>query len=93
MAEIVEKTTGINYPDKGIWKKAVYFLKYHFHVVLYFYIWFGVFICGLVAPPDRVKELGSGVFTEGWHLSLLSCFVVLPWPVIYVIRFIRARRN
>ena len=79
--------TDIVYPQKGVFKKLVYFIKYHFHVILFFYVWFGLFICGLVAPPERVAELGSGLVTRGWHLSLLSALIVLPWPIIYIIRF------
>ena len=85
--------TDIVYPQKGIFKKLVYFIKYHFHAILFFYIWFGLFICGLAAPPDRVTKLGSDLITQGWHLSVLSMFIVLPWPIIYVIRFKYGRKN
>lgn len=85
--------TEIVYPPKGIIKKLVYFLKYHFHALLFFYVWFGLFVCGLAAPPQRVAGLGSGLVTRGWHLSLLSVFVVLPWPILYVIRFLSAGKD
>ena len=81
------------FPEKGIWKKTVYIVKYHFHAILFFYIWFGLFICGLAAPSERVVELGSAVITKGWHLSLLSTLIVLPWPIIYLIRFLRGSRD
>ena len=85
--------TEIAYPQKGVFKKLVYLIKYHFHVILLFYVWFGLFICGLAAPPERVAELGSGLITQGWHLSVLSVFTVLPWPIIYVVRFKYGRKN
>jgi hypothetical protein len=80
-------STEITYPAKGILKKLVYFIKYHFHALLYFYVWFGLFVSGLVAPTARVAALHSSLITSGWHLSLLSTLVVLPWPMIYIIRF------
>jgi len=63
--------------------------KYHLHIILYSYFWLGLFICGLAAPDWRVKELGSNLITKGWHLSLISLFLVLPVPVIYYIRIRR----
>lgn len=75
------------YPEKGIINKLFFVLKYHFHAILYFYVWFGLFVCGLAAPADRVAKLGSSLITQGWHLSLLSTILVLPWPLIYVLRF------
>ena len=83
--------TEIVHPQKGVIQKLVYFIKYHFHAILFFYVWFGLFVCGLAAPPERVAGLGSGLVTQGWHLSMLSVFLVLPWPIIYVLRFISAR--
>jgi len=80
-------STEIGYPEKGVAKKLVYLLKYHFHAILYFYVWFGLLVCGLAAPADRVAKLGSSLITQGWHLSLLSTILVLPWPLIYVLRF------
>lgn len=77
----------IAYPQKGFFKKIVYLLKYHFHAMLYFYVWFGLFICGLAAPQDRVSALHSSIISHGWNLSLLACLLVLPWPIIYVLRF------
>ena len=84
--------TEIVYPQKGIKNKLVYLIKYHFHAILFFYVWFGLFVCGMAAPQDRVAELGSGLITKGWHLSVLSVFLVLPWPIIYLIRFIHFNR-
>ena len=68
-------------------------LKYHLHIVLYSYFWFGLFVCGLVAPDWRVAELKSEVITEGWHLSLLSLVLILPVPVIYYVRVRRAQEK
>ncbi len=85
--------TNIVYPQKGFIKKLVYIVKYHFHVILFSYVWFGIFVCGLAAPTDRVADLGSGIITQGWHLSLMSIFIVLPWPIIYVIRFKFAKKT
>lgn len=73
----------------GIIKKLKDFLKDHLHIVLYLYFWFGLFICGLTAPDERVAELQSAVITKGWHLSLLSMVLILPVPIIY---FFRLRR-
>ena len=61
-------------------------LKNHLHVLLYTYFWFGLFVCGLSAPDQRVAELHSSLVTKGWHLSLLSLVLVLPVPVIYWLR-------
>lgn len=61
-------------------------IRYHLHILLYTYFWFGIFVCGLAAPEDRVKDLGSAVITQGWHLSLLSLVLILPAPVLYVLR-------
>ena len=91
MTEIEKRN--IAYPEKGIWNKLVYLIKYHFHAILYFYIWFGVFVCGLVAPQERIAELNSGVITEGWHISALSLAFILPWPVIYLLRFVFAKKD
>jgi hypothetical protein len=67
-------------------------LKYHFHIVLYTYFWFGLFVCGLAAPPERVAKLGSSVITQGWHLSLLSLVLILPVPVLYYLR-VRTKKS
>ena len=82
-----------SYPQEGVVKKIVYLIKYHFHIILLAYVWFGLFFCGLAAPPDRVTELGSNIVTQGWHLSALSTVLVLPWLVIYVLRFIYAKKQ
>jgi hypothetical protein len=70
----------------GFLDKLKYILKYHLHIILYSYFWFGLFICGLVAPDNRVIELESSLIGKGWHLSVLSLFLILPVPVIYLLR-------
>lgn len=69
-------------------KKLKDFLQYHLHIVLYTYFWFGLLICGLTAPDERVAQLQSEVITKGWHLSLLSLVLILPVPVLYGIRMV-----
>jgi len=66
------------------------FLKKHFHIILYSYFWFGLFICGLAAPDNRVALLESMIITKGWHISLLSLILILPVPIFY---FWRMRKN
>ncbi|HEY9161133.1 MAG TPA: hypothetical protein VIS94_08610 [Desulfomonilia bacterium] len=87
MNETSEKD--ISFPDKGLKRRIVWLLRYHFHVMLFLYVWFGLVICGLLAPDWRVEQLGSSLISKGWHLSVLSTLIVLPWPVIYFIRFRR----
>ncbi|MDC0231402.1 hypothetical protein OAK19_05500 [Aureispira] len=64
-------------------------IKYHLHILLYFYFWLGIFIGGLVAPIERIEMLNSNVITEGWHISLLSVFLIFPVFVIYSFRMKR----
>ena len=71
--------------------KVIHFLKYHLHIALYTYFWFGLFVCGLVAPPDKVAALETGLISKGWHLSLISVFLILPVPIIYLVRMRRDR--
>ena len=73
----------------GLFDKLKEFTKYHFHIVLYTYFWFGLFVCGLVAPENRISELGSSLITKGRHLSLLSLVLILPVPIIYYMRMRR----
>ncbi|MFA6034464.1 MAG: hypothetical protein WC889_16305 [Myxococcota bacterium] len=74
-------------------KRVAYLVRYHLHAMLFFYVWLGLFVCGLVAPDERVAGLGSSVVTRGWHLSLLSVLLVLPWPVLYAIRFRKTHKE
>lgn len=65
------------------------FAKYHLHIALYSYFWFGLFVCGLAAPQERIAELHSSVITSGLRLSLLSVVLILPAPIIYYLRMRR----
>jgi hypothetical protein len=69
-----------------LWGQGKNFLKYHLHIALYSYFWFGLFVCGLLAPPQRVAALESDLISQGWHLSVLSVCLILPVPVIYILR-------
>jgi hypothetical protein len=66
-------------PAKG----ARAWLLLHGPVVLYAWFWFGMFLCGLLAPPERVAGLDSALVSEGWHLSLMSCVLGLPVLLLY----------
>jgi len=68
------------------WRKGKDFVKFHLHITLYTYFWFGLFLCGLLAPAQRVAALESDLISRGWHLSVLSVFLILPVPVIYILR-------
>jgi hypothetical protein len=70
-------------------RKVMHFLKYHLHIALYAYFGFGLFVCGLVAPPDRVAGLETHLISKGWHLSLMSLFLILPVPIGYLVRMRR----
>ncbi len=78
-----------SHAGKPFGTKVIYFLKYHLHIALYTYFGFGLFVCGLVAPPDRVAALETNLISKGWHLSLMSVFLILPVPIIYVVRMRR----
>ena len=76
-----------DYAEKeGSMQKILHLLKYHLHIILYTYFWFGLFVCGLAAPDSRVAELNSRLITHGWQLSLLSAVLVLPVPLLYIWR-------
>ncbi len=90
MDETIKKD--ISFPDKGLMEQIVWLIRYHFHVMLLLYVWFGLVVCGLLAPDARVEQLGSSLITRGWHLSVLSTLLVFPWPVIYFIRFRKEAR-
>jgi len=64
-------------------------LQVHLPIVLYGWFWFGMFLCGFLAPDHRVAMLESGVITEGWHLSLMSVVLGLPVVVLYIHRMKR----
>jgi len=62
----------------------------HFAISLYIWFFFGMALCGLLVPPERVAVLESAVITEGWHLSALA--VLLICPVLFLYRR-RLREN
>jgi hypothetical protein len=68
-------------------------MKNHFHIILYSYFWFGLFICGLAAPDNRVALLESSLITQGWHLSLLSILLILPVPILSLWRMRKNKIN
>ena len=48
------------------------FLIKHAAILLYAGFWISLSGYGLLAPPERVRLLESGLVTQGWHLSLIS---------------------
>ncbi|MFC1889159.1 hypothetical protein ACFL4G_05325 [Thermodesulfobacteriota bacterium] len=79
--------------DRGAGNRVTRFLKVHLHITLYTYFWFGLFVCGLVAPRDRVAVLETDLVSRGWHLSLISLFLILPVPILYLLRIARDARG
>ena len=59
-------------------------LQLHLPAVLFAWFWLGMFLCGLLAPADRVVGLDSALVQEGWHLSVMCCVLGLPVVVLYV---------
>lgn len=50
-------------------------LRNHLEITLIGWFFFGMALCGLLAPQERVALLESEVVTQGWHLSLMAiCF-------------------
>ena len=64
-------------------KRIFKILFKHFHIILYFYFWLGIFIGGFIAPKERIELLKSDIITEGWHISLLSLVLICPVFIIY----------
>lgn len=58
----------------------------HLPAILFAWFWFGMFLCGLLAPQDRVAELESALISEGWHLSVMACLLGGPVVVAYWLR-------
>lgn len=58
-------------------------LQLHLPIVLFAWFWFGMFLCGLLAPAERVSALDSAVLSEGWHISLLCVLLGVPVVVLY----------
>ena len=55
----------------------------HLPALLYGWFWFGLFLCGLLAPPERVVLLESTWVTQGWHLSAMTCIFGIPILGLY----------
>ena len=62
----------------------------HLHAILYSYFWLGLFVGGLVAPEKRVLDLESDWLIQGSQLTFLSLILVLPAPIIYILRMRQA---
>ena len=58
------------------------FIKHHTHVLLYAGFWISLAGYGLLAPPERVALLDSGLVTEGWHLTAMA--LVFGGPVLFL---------
>ena len=58
----------------------------HLPALLSGWFWFGMFLCGLLAPAERVAELHSGLIQEGWHLSAMAVCLGGPILVVYWLR-------
>ena len=61
---------------------APWFVR-HFAITLYTWFFFGMALCGLLVPPERVAVLESAVITQGWHLSTLAVLLVSPVLFLY----------
>jgi len=61
---------------------APWFVR-HFSITLYTWFFFGMALCGLLVPPERVAVLESAVITQGWHLSVLAVSLVVPVLFLY----------
>ena len=58
-------------------------LLVHLPAILYGWFFFGMFLCGLLAPDHRVAELESSLVTQGWHLSAMACLFGIPILTAY----------
>ena len=58
----------------------------HLPAILFGWFFFGMFLCGFLAPQHRVAELESTVITEGWHLSAMACLFGIPILSAYWLR-------
>ena len=63
--------------------ETVPWLQLHLPALLFAWFWFGMFLCGLLAPPDRVADLGSAILQEGWHVSVMCVLLGLPVVLLY----------
>ena len=62
--------------------RMVVLIRDHFPLIILFYIWLGLFICGWAAPASRLADLGlpeNGVFMG------LASVLLLPVILVYII--------
>jgi len=64
----------------------MHLIKHHTHALLYAGFWLSLASYGLLAPPERVAMLESGLVTEGWHLTLMALCFGGPVLLGYVLR-------
>lgn len=69
-------------PQMNTSTPAPWFVR-HFAITLYTWFFFGMALCGLLVPPERVAVLESAVITQGWHLSALAVLLVAPVLFLY----------
>lgn len=78
-------------PQPASWPtRALSFTVCHFCVLLYGYFGFGLVVCALCAPDDRIAALHSHLIGRGWHLAVLAVALLAPVPALYVWRWRRA---
>ena len=65
------------------------FVKRHLHALLYAGFWLSLAGYGLVAPPERVALLESGLVTQGWHLTAMAALFGGPVLALYIRRMRR----
>ena len=70
-----------------------HWLQLHLPALLYAWFWLGMFVCGLLAPADRVAGLDSALVRQGWHLSVMCCVLGLPVLLLYLRRMRAVRRQ
>ena len=66
------------------------FLIKHAAILLYAGFWISLSGYGLLAPPERVRLLESGLVTQGWHLTAMALLFGAPVLVIYGFSMSRA---
>ena len=66
------------------------FLVKHAAILLYAGFWISSSGYGLLAPPERVRVLESGLVTQGWHLTAMAVIFGVPVLILY---FFQMRRS
>ena len=62
--------------------KKLHWIELHFPIILYTWFWFGLILCAVFTPEERVLMLKSQVITKGWDLILVS--VILSTPIFWM---------